>query len=123
MGAPDSFSAKRTRPAKNLHLEVKEFGHIQLPVTPEQAERLWEIALPARYGQGEKTLLDRSVRDTWEIPKNRVDIDQRRWKNSLAPKLDLEAGARHFWGWSLVPRAGMAVLHYLEPLAGETSGQ
>ena len=46
------------------------------------------MARPARYGQGERTLLDRRVRDTSEIPKSRVKIDRRRWNRTLLPMLD-----------------------------------
>jgi hypothetical protein len=33
-------------------------------------------------------LLDRRVRDTWEVPKSRVKIDQHRWKQTLQPVID-----------------------------------
>ncbi|MGH9280432.1 MAG: 2OG-Fe(II) oxygenase [Acidimicrobiales bacterium] len=54
----------------------------------EQARELIRIARPARYGLGEATLLDPRVRDTWEVPKSRVKIDQRRWNKTLLPVLD-----------------------------------
>jgi len=57
-------------------------------VTNEQARDLIRIARPARYGLGEATLLDPRVRDTWEVPKSRVKIDQRRWNKTLLPVLD-----------------------------------
>lgn len=99
-GAPGSFSAKQTRPAEDLHLEVKGLGRLRFPVPRRQAEQLCQIGRLARYGQGEKTLLDRQVRDTWEIPKGRVKIDPRRWKRTLLPVLarlgeDLEVPAGH----------------------------
>jgi hypothetical protein len=43
---------------------------------------------PARFGKGEQTLLDRGVRDTWEIPKSRIKIDKRQWDRTLRPVLD-----------------------------------
>ena len=46
------------------------------------------LGRPARYGRGEQTLLDRRVRDTWEIPKSRVKIDKRRFDQTLLPVLD-----------------------------------
>ncbi len=58
-----------------------------LPVTAAQAKQLRLIARPARYGRGEDTLLDRRVRDTWEVPRSRVYIDVRRWTNTLGPML------------------------------------
>jgi len=46
------------------------------------------VARPARYGLRDETLLDKRVRDTWEIPKSRLKIDQRRWKRTLLPVLE-----------------------------------
>lgn len=82
------FCASRTAPTGDLHLEVVGLGLLALPVPEEQAGRLCEIGRPARYGRGEQTLLDRAVRDTWEIPKSRVKIDKRRWDKTLVPVLD-----------------------------------
>jgi hypothetical protein len=54
-------------------------------VTQAQAKRLCAVARPARYGRGEQTLLDRRVRDTWEVPLSRVKIDKRRWQAPRVP--------------------------------------
>jgi predicted 2-oxoglutarate/Fe(II)-dependent dioxygenase YbiX len=81
------FSTSRTAPASELRLEVRGIGPIELPVSRAQARRLCAIARPARYGRGEQTLLDRRVRDTWEIPKSRVKIDNRRFRQTLVPVL------------------------------------
>ncbi|MCP2279068.1 2OG-Fe(II) oxygenase [Nocardia amikacinitolerans] len=84
-----SFAARRTGSAENLLIEVAGVGPIQLPVTPAQARRLCEIARPARYGRREQTLLDANVRDTWEVPRDRVTIDERQWRETLLPMLDI----------------------------------
>ncbi len=84
----EAFSATRTAPAGDLHLEVRGVGPVEVPVSEAQARRLCEIARPARYGRGELTLLDRAVRDTWEIPKSRVKIDKRRFDQTLVPVVD-----------------------------------
>lgn len=96
-----SFTARRTAPADSLHLEVRGVGPLRLPVTTAQARQLCQIARPARYGLGELTLLDRRVRDTWEVPLSRVKIDKRRWNGTLQPMvaklaadLGVPAGAR-----------------------------
>jgi hypothetical protein len=81
-------SARSTVPADGLHVEVRGVGELGLPVSQAQARQLCAIARPARYGRGEDTLLDRSVRDTWEVPKSRVKIDKRRWHRALRPVLD-----------------------------------
>ncbi|MFQ6394433.1 2OG-Fe(II) oxygenase [Nocardia sp. KC 131] len=84
-----SFAARRTGSAENLVIEVDGVGPIRLPVTPAQARRLCELALPARYGLREQTLLDANVRDTWEVPRGRVAVDERRWRETLLPMLDI----------------------------------
>lgn len=86
--AAGSFAARRTAASDDLHLEVKGVGLLRLPVSRLQAEQLCRIARPARYGQGEQTLLDRRVRDTWEVPRSRVKIDRRRWNRTLVPVLE-----------------------------------
>jgi hypothetical protein len=86
---PGAFGAARTALASDLQLEVRGVGPIKLPVSPAQARQLCLLGRPARYGRGEQTLLDRSVRDTWEIPKSRVKIDKRSWDRTLVPMLDL----------------------------------
>ncbi len=83
-----SFSASRTAPAGGLRVEVRGVGEICLPVSQAQARQLCASSRPARYGRKEQTLVDRTVRDTWEVPKSRVKIDQRRWKETLDPVLE-----------------------------------
>jgi hypothetical protein len=85
---PDAFSAARTAPTSDLHLEVRGVGPIKVPVSQAQARQLCLLGRPARYGRGEQTLLDRGIRDTWAIPKSRVKIDKRRWNQTLLPVLD-----------------------------------
>ena len=87
VGSPGIFTCRRTAPADDLILEVKGLGRLRFPISRTQAERLCRIARPARYGLGEQTLLDRKVRDTWEIPKSRVKIDRRKWNQTLLPVL------------------------------------
>lgn len=83
-----AFSARHGAPPDDLHVEVRGVGPLRLPVTADQARQLRAISRPARYGQGERTLVDPRVRDTWEIPKSRVKIDRRRWNKTLGPVLD-----------------------------------
>ena len=79
----------RTVPADRLQLEVRGVGALRLPVPQAQARQLCAIARPARFGKGEATLLDRVVRDTWEVPKSRVKIEARGWNATLLPALEL----------------------------------
>jgi hypothetical protein len=87
-GAPGTFATRRTASADELHLDVVGVGPIPLPLSPATARRLCGIAHPARYGLRDQTLLDRNVRDTWEIGKRRVKIDEKRWRRTLDPALE-----------------------------------
>jgi len=87
MGKSGAFSARRTAGAQDLRLEVEGVGRLRFPISRAQARRLCEVARPARYGRGERTLLDPEVRDTWEVPLERVTIDHERWNRTLRPVL------------------------------------
>jgi 2OG-Fe(II) oxygenase superfamily len=82
-----SFATRRTVPAGDLTIEVRNVGPVELPVSAATAKKLRLVARPARYGHGEATVVDRNVRDTWEIPLSRVKIDKRRWNQTLTPLL------------------------------------
>ncbi|MEO6493316.1 MAG: 2OG-Fe(II) oxygenase [Ilumatobacteraceae bacterium] len=83
-----SFATRRTAPAADLVINVKGVGQLKLPLPASHAKELRLVARPAKYGHGEHTILDRRVRDTWEVPRSRVRIDQRRWNLTLHPMLD-----------------------------------
>ncbi len=76
---PGTFATRRTTAADELRIEVKGVGRIMWPITSTVARRLCAIARPARYGLKTETRLDPRVRDTWEIPKSRIRIDEPRW--------------------------------------------
>ena len=86
--ADGSFSASCRAPVDDLAIEVNGVGPLRLPVSASQALELRRIARPARYGRGEDTVLDRRVRDTWEVARSRVRIDRRRWNRTLIPVID-----------------------------------
>jgi predicted 2-oxoglutarate/Fe(II)-dependent dioxygenase YbiX len=86
--APGAFAARRTTSADDLHLEVKGVGRIRWPISRTTARRVCAAGRPARFGLKEQTRFDPRVRDTFEIPKTRVRIDERRWRNTFLPMLD-----------------------------------
>jgi hypothetical protein len=83
-----SFAARRTTSAHDLHLEVKGVGGITWPISTAAARRLCAAARPARYGLKDQTRLDPRVRNTFEILKTRIRIDERKWKKTFWPMLD-----------------------------------
>ncbi|MGW4243480.1 2OG-Fe(II) oxygenase [Nocardia sp. NPDC004722] len=82
------FATRRSASADDLVIEVDGVGVLSWPVSGEQARALCAVADPARYGLREQTLLDPNVRDTWEVPRDRVDIDRERWGRTLGPMLE-----------------------------------
>ena len=82
-----TFATRTTRSPKDLHLAVEGVGRVSLPVTPATARKLCGVAKPARHGYKNETRLDRGVRDTWEIPAERLTLDER-WAKTLAPQLE-----------------------------------
>jgi hypothetical protein len=88
IGRRGAFATRSTAEAGDLALEVKGVGAVRFPVPAAQARKLCGVARPARFGKREETLLDRDVRDTWEIARSRVKIDKRRWSQTLAPQLE-----------------------------------
>ncbi|WP_194924822.1 2OG-Fe(II) oxygenase [Catenulispora pinisilvae] len=64
-----------------LDVEVDGVGRLKYPVTAAQARKLCALGAPARYGRGEQTLTDASVRDTWEVPRAAVHL-------SWSPRFD-----------------------------------
>ena len=66
-----------------------------LPLGEAQAKRLIELASRAPYGKGEKTIVDTSVRCTWQLDPGQFFINNPRWKKSLQvllAKVKLELG-------------------------------
>ena len=72
-------------------LEVAGAGLIPFPVPPAQAEALVAAAERAPYGRGPDTVLDRSVRDCWQIDAANVDVGGGAWSDTLAQIVDRAA--------------------------------
>lgn len=87
IAAQGEFAAEHTCPADDLAIEVKGVGPLRFPISVATARALCAVARPAPFGLRDRTLHDKGVRDTWEIPARNVKIDARRWKESLDPAL------------------------------------
>ena len=95
--APGAFSARLSVPARDVRLTVAGAGPISFPVKAPQAKRMIAAARSARFGRGEQTLLDLSVRDTWEITPDQVTLTGLDWDAILTEvrdELGLPARAR-----------------------------
>lgn len=106
--AAGSFSVETSAPAAGVTLSVDGIGQVHLPVGAAQERRLVSVAQPAMFGLGEETLVDQSVRDTWEIAGGRVTLGGE-WERVLE-----EALAEVHEGLGLPSRARLrAELHAL----------
>lgn len=85
---PGSFAVQRSAPAEALRVDVKGVGALELPLAPRTVARLRAVAKPSRYGLRDRTVYDTTVRDSREIARSRIRIDQRRWNATLVPLLD-----------------------------------
>lgn len=64
-------------------LEVEGVGPVALPLLPVQAEALVAVADQAPFGRGDQTILDPTVRRTWQIDSGRVRLTSRHWPGIL----------------------------------------
>ena len=55
-------------------LVIENVGHISLPVQDEQVQKIIEVAKKAPFGLGAKTLVDETVRKTWQLDPNQITI-------------------------------------------------
>ncbi len=64
-------------------LEVDGVGPVALPLLTTQAEQLVAVAEQAPFGRGERTLVDTTVRRTWQVDAARVRCTGRGWAGTL----------------------------------------
>ena len=88
ISGPKSFSAHLTAPPNHLKMEVKGVGPLKFPINIKQAKALIKEADLAPFGHKEKTIVDLSVRNVWEIKGSKVKIDKKLWNQTFQPILE-----------------------------------
>jgi hypothetical protein len=58
--------------APNPGLDVQGYGPVGLPLSASVARALIAVCEQAPFGQGERTLVDKEVRDTWQVDAEKV---------------------------------------------------
>jgi hypothetical protein len=58
--------------APNPALRLNNLGHVGLPLSIREAREIISHCTKAPFGKGEKTIIDKSVRDTWEMDASKV---------------------------------------------------
>ncbi|MEU2827298.1 2OG-Fe(II) oxygenase [Streptomyces lavendulae] len=84
----EDFSTRFEVSAHALRVEVDGVGELPLPVRAPVTKKLIARARQARFGRGEQTLSDTSVRDTWEITPDRITLGGPDWDRTLSGVLD-----------------------------------
>ena len=76
-------------------LFVQGVGEVQLPLSQQDAQSLISRSRFAPFGKGDKTIIDASVRRTWEIDAAEVEFRNEAWSKFLSgtvEKVALELG-------------------------------
>ena len=96
-GAAGSFAT--THPLPSLPqlplIEVSGIGPLSLPVPPSQSRKLIGRAQQAPFGLGERTLVDLSVRRSWQIDASDIRLDpafEAIIRHSVLPQLCTDLG-------------------------------
>ena len=74
--------------APNPGLEIDSLGMLGLPLSPRDMESIKGIASRAPFGHGEKSIIDSTVRDTWEIDSSRISLKNSSWTSFLGGVVD-----------------------------------
>ena len=72
-----------TMPLPAISLTGEADTMLGLPLCEAQAKHLIEIASRAPFGRGEETIVDTSVRCTWQLSPTQFSITNPQWKKSL----------------------------------------
>jgi len=87
ISAPGSFCARRHTQPDALALEVVGVGRVRLPLDDATAERIVAMASVSPFGWRERTLVDPAVRDSFEVPAQRVALGGAAFEDLLAEQL------------------------------------
>ncbi|GMF49380.1 unnamed protein product [Phytophthora fragariaefolia] len=79
-------------------LFVDGVGTISLPLHPAQAEKLIEKCEKSRFGYSTVTKLDESVRKSWQLTPDQVEIKNPRWRTGIEKLTDMIASRLGYKG-------------------------
>lgn len=87
LGRADRFCARRYTPSDTLALDVIGVGRVTLPITEATAERIIAMASVSPFGWRDQTLFDLNVRSSYEVPSQRMSLDEARFGPLLQAQL------------------------------------
>lgn len=68
-----SYHRTYNREAPNPGLKLADLGAVGLPLSTREADAVRSRCRQAPFGKGERTLVDKTVRDTWELDAKEVN--------------------------------------------------
>ncbi|KLO10714.1 hypothetical protein SCHPADRAFT_999401 [Schizopora paradoxa] len=78
--SPNSYYCHQAFPdAPNPMVSISDFGPLGLPLSAPEAQRLISSSRQAPFGKGERTVVDKAVRDTWEIDASKIMLENPAW--------------------------------------------
>jgi hypothetical protein len=90
-----SFAASQALPSMPIGISVDGVGDITMPLDETQARQLIAKARQAPYGKGSQTLVDTSVRNTWELDPGQFTFTNPAWDGyfrDMCAKVALQMG-------------------------------
>lgn len=81
---PGDFFARGAAELPVVRISVAGLGVLGLPIPPVQLKELTKRATPAPYGRGPDTIVDRNVRRCGQIQASDVQVEDARWRRTLA---------------------------------------
>lgn len=70
--------------APNPALDIEGFGPVGIPLGNGAAQALAAQCNQAPFGKGERTIVDTTIRDTWELEPSKFTIKNPSWENFIA---------------------------------------
>ncbi|CZT25737.1 uncharacterized protein RCC_11406 [Ramularia collo-cygni] len=83
-----SFCAQGSREDINPGLQVEGVGGIGMPISAYDAQRLIRYSRQAPFGKGSETIVDITVRNTWEIDAAKIKCAHPKWPSIEQSILD-----------------------------------
>ena len=80
---PGNFFARGSKELPLPKIEIDGVGSLSFPIPKDQIKTIIEQATQAPYGRGAETILDTSVRKTWQLGPESVKITGKSWKTNF----------------------------------------
>lgn len=91
------YYSKSFSSAPNPRLKLNQVGVVGLPMSGDVAKRVISKCTQAPFGKGERTVVDKNVRDTWEMDTTKVRHSQSLMKQLSTPQVIFENPAWKKW--------------------------